>query len=546
MQSSMIMNADPLIGSAVLTPTGHIASASDAMRAFIERTHRSAVGVTLASLTQDPESFERNIAQQKRGADHFHIEADLIGPRGSSIRAQIEYRVLLQDGREFLSAVVLRQRLPMASASVVPIPTVDPATGLMSRERFAAHVFERTLHDGTQQGFGLALLSLASTSALRSAAGSVEKFEAIVVEAAQRLGARARPAPICARIGATRFVFWIPALVNPAEFAREILDKLAAPIATAGMRVKLAPFVATAVYPADGNSLPDLVAALERTVPEVQREPTALAAMPRADLAEMNERRPGVVASLLSALDNGKARVAFNPVIALPSGVIESFDASIQVRSMLGLEQFFSSPLEFLDQQLDADLATQWFLDRVLPCAARAPVAGTVQFNLQLSALQFSSANLTTMLGEALSRHSVDPKMIAVLAPNSALYVDPERFESASRGLKRLGVGLTLNDSRGWLPMQTLVNAGITGAKLHASVTEEALETRYGADYLRERCAQGRVAGVAQTAQGVRSREALEQLFMLSCEHAQGAFISPTLQQDDLEGVLRANRGEAT
>ena len=62
-------------------------------------------------------------------------------------------------------------------------------------------------------------------------------------------------------------------------------------------------------------------------------------------------------------------------------------------------------------------------------------------------------------------------------------------------------------------------------------------------EYLREMLARGRIQGVAMTAQGVASRGQLSRLFELSCERAQGPYISRPLPLDDAEAVLAGNRG---
>jgi len=532
---------DPLIGFAVLTPGGSVLRASETLRSFL----RAAFGTPSAALeawAADPGAFSAELRRRKAIEEHFEVLAELRHVRGVRNRARMEFRVLRAGGEEFLSAVTVRREPRPAMPAHVPLLQTAPETRLASREQLAAIVYEKGLLAGTHSEFGLCLISLGAAAAIRDITRPREVVDALVRATAERIGTVVPPGH-AARLASTQILVYVPAPADTERVASALLGALSSPLSAQGMRIKLAPIVASARCPLNGRTMPALLDALEAVLPAVQRTPE-LAPVTRLEHdPDVEERREGTKEMIVETIRQGTPRLQLTPVIDVPSGAITAFDVNVQLRRLIGLSDLVRSPLDFLDRDEEADLVTGWLLEQALPMCQRMYAAHGVTSGLHLVAAQFFSAALPHLLGRAIALHGCGAKVLSVIVPVDLLWRDAERFERRASALSALGVALAVEGYRGLLPLDGLRSGGVSAAKLHPRLTADATSSRFGVEYLRELLVRGRIEGVAMSAQGVAARADVSRLFELSCERAQGPHISRALSSENAESLLEANRG---
>jgi len=536
-----LLERDPLIGFAVVTPGGSVLRASEALRAFLEASFGTAPG-TLQAWAADPAAFRAELSRRKEKQDQFDLLAELRDVRGARQRARMEFRVLRAGGEEFLSTVAVRREPRPAPLPPAPLSQTDLETGLASREQLTALIYETGLLAGAHGEFGLCLVSLGAAAAIREMTRPRETLDALVRAAADQIGAVVPPMH-AARVASTQLLVYVPAAADTERVAAALLAALCSPLSVQGMRIKLAPVVASARRPLNGRTLPALLDALEAVLPAVQRS-AELAPTARLEHDPgVEERREGTREMIVETIRQGTPRLQLTPVIDVPSGTIAAFDVSVQLRRLIGLTDLVRSPLDYLDRDEEADVVTKWLLEQTLPICRRMHAAHGVTFELRMGAAQFFSAALLDMLRRAMRRHRCRAGQLSLIVPVELLWRDAERFETRAAALVGLGVAPLVEGYRGLLPVEGLRSAGVRAAKLHPRLTADATSSRFGMEYLRELLARGRIEGVAMTAQGAASRGDVSRLFELSCERAQGPHVSRALALDDAQALLAANRG---
>ena len=536
-----LFERDPLIGFAVLTPGGSVLRASKTLRSFLEASFGSP-STALEDWAADPPALSGELKRHKAHEDQFELLADLRNMRGARQRARMEFRVLRAGGEEFLCAVTVRREPRPVPPARAPLAQTDPQTGLASREQLTARIYERGLLAAAHGEFGLCLISLGAAAGIRDITRPREVVDALVRAAADQISAVV-PAAHAARLASTQLLVYVPAAADTERVAAALLATLSSPLSVQGMRIKLAPVVATARCPRNGRTLPALLDALEAVLPAVQRTGELVPATRLEHDPSVEERREGTREMIVETIRQGAPRLQLTPVIDVASGTITAFEVNVQLRRLIGLTDLVRSPLDYLDRDEEADLVTEWLLAQALPICQRMYAANHVHFGLRMVGAQFFSGVLPEMLQGAIARHGCKPDQLSLIVPVGLLWRDAERFEMRAAALGRLGVAVCVEGYRGLLPLEGLRSAGVSAAKLHPRLTADATSSRFGMDYLRELLARGRIEGVAMTAQGVASRGELSRLFELSCERAQGPYISRALPLDDAQAVLAGNRG---
>ena len=154
-------------------------------------------------------------------------------------------------------------------------------------------------------------------------------------------------------------------------------------------------------------------------------------------------------------------------------------------------------------------------------------MAGPHQGRHQRVARQIKTGNLTQVVRSALAAASIAPHRLELEITEQTVLGDSDRVFETLAELHELGVRIALDDfGTGYSSLSTLRRFPFDKIKIDRSFIEDLSQTNANAIAIVRSVAQlGHDLGIATTAEGVETKEELEQVRAEGCTEIQGFYI---------------------
>ena len=248
---------------------------------------------------------------------------------------------------------------------------------------------------------------------------------------------------------------------------------------------------------------------------------------------------------LLPAVERGELFLEYQPIVDLPTGRVEEFEALVRwqhpVLGRIPPDRFIS-----LAEETGAIVAIgRWVLTEACRQAViwnkASPGGPSVTMAVNLSPRQFQHPDLVADIAEALRESGLPPEQLKLEITESVALGDPEMVIATMWLLRGMGIRLAVDDfgtgysSLGSLkrfPVETLKidRVFVTGLAMQA---EDAAIIRAVVTFARE-------MGLRTTAEGIETTEQAQLLTDLGCDHGQGYLFARPLRAEAAGELLRA------
>ena len=188
---------------------------------------------------------------------------------------------------------------------------------------------------------------------------------------------------------------------------------------------------------------------------------------------------------------------------------------------------------------------TRWVLDNALAQARVWRDAGLdLTMAVNLAAPNIADATLPDAVAALLERHGIPGDRLECEISEHTVMADPRRAMAILERLRGLGVRLSLDDfGTGHSSLSYLKRLPLDEVKIDRSFVMGMIEDDNDAAIVRTTIDLARNLGLEVVAEGVESQQILNDLSALSCDVAQGFFLSRPLPAAELDGWLaRAQR----
>jgi len=423
----------------------------------------------------------------------------------------------------------------------------DQLTGLANRALFVDRVTHAlALHRRDRRPLAIFFLDLDGFKAVNDTLGHSAGDE-LLRQVSTRFRSVLSEADTLARFGGDEFAVLLEDRSEPVAVGRGLLQCLRAPFAVAGREMSVLASVGIAQLGLDDPtpSVDELLARADLAMYVVKRRGKADVPLHTAGL-QLHEIDDVVLGRALSqALVNQEIEVAFQPIVDLQSGRVDTLEALarwspegrplspevfVRVAERCGLiDPLFRFVLAQSCEQL-----ARW---------SSLPGGSDLRVAVNVSPGQMSSPDFPSVVHDELVRHGLAGDRL-VLEITETGGVDTATSHDVCHRLRRLGVRLSIDDfGTGLSSLARLRDLPIDEVKIDRSFVVDVDQ-----DGARRRFVWGVLAfaervGITVVAEGVEREAEREALAELGCHRAQGFLFSEAVPAELVDAMLRPSRG---
>jgi diguanylate cyclase (GGDEF)-like protein len=407
----------------------------------------------------------------------------------------------------------------------------DALTDLPNRLLLAERLQQAIAHaDPHGTRFAVMLVDLDHFKAVNDSLGHATGDE-LLMEVARRLRSTVRKSDTLARFGGDEFVLIINEVSAVAEIEgviQAVCECLTRPIDLGDLEVHVSLSVGVSIYPTDGVDRETLLKHADVAMYQAKRAgrngfqfyAPAMNAFTRDRLVLENELRRAVRAS--------EFQLVYQPQASTADGCVESVEALIRWnhprRGLLPAAAFIPLAEE---SGLIIPIGEYVLREACRQASSWRQSGRPLRVAVNLSAQQLRQKELPEIVYAALEASGLDPADLELELTESVVM---QEAESSIRTLRRLsdrGVSIAVDDfGTGYSSLSYLRRLPLKRLKIDRSFVRDILTSRENAEIVRAIVSLAASLDLRVIAEGVESREQLDALARLGCEHFQGFYCS--------------------
>jgi diguanylate cyclase (GGDEF)-like protein len=425
----------------------------------------------------------------------------------------------------------------------------DPLTGLPNRLFFDDRI-ERAIAHAERHGtrVAVAMLDLDRFKEVNDSLGHKAGDE-LLKEVGGRLRDALRGSDVAARLGGDEFGLLLldspssEGIVSAIERIREALGRT---IVVQDLPLSIEASIGIAVFPDHGHSAELLLQRADGAMYGAKRENAPFAFYEEGS-DEGDRSRLAVTGELRRALEERELVLHYQPKVRLADGAVRSVEALVRwqhpARGLIPPDAFIPVAQETgLIRPL-----TLYVLDEALrQCREWRDEDLGLAVSVNLSTRNLLDIDFPGRVAEMLTAWELDPGLLELELTESAMLANPRRTTAVLDELSGLGVRLSIDDfGTGYSSLAYLRHLPIDEIKIDRSFVTDM--DNAAADLAIVRCTidLGLNLGLDVVAEGVETREVMQQLHALGCSAAQGYHLSPPLPPEQLRAWLLEHRARA-
>jgi diguanylate cyclase (GGDEF)-like protein/PAS domain S-box-containing protein len=400
----------------------------------------------------------------------------------------------------------------------------DELTGLPNRTLFHSRLEQALQEDHESERLTAALcLDLDNFKNINDALGHAFG-DRLLRALGQRLRGALRDQDTLARLGGDEFAIVLPHLANASDAqatAQRLIDVVAPAFMIDGQSFCVGLSVGIALAPSDHSSAAQLLRYADMALYQAKRNGRNRYEHFHAELDEAARRRRVMETELRTALHLGQLKLYYQPIVDKQTQQISGYEALMRWEHP---SNGLILPMDFIPIAEDTGLIHEVGARALnLACqeAVRWPEGQSVAVNL--SPVQFKNSELVNVVALALADSGLAPSRLELEITESVLLENSEGNVRTLRALKALGVCIALDDfGTGYSSLGYLRSFPFDRIKIDKSFVHDMGESREALSIVRAITGMSSSLLIKTTAEGVETREQLEQLSAEGCSHFQG------------------------
>jgi diguanylate cyclase (GGDEF)-like protein len=414
----------------------------------------------------------------------------------------------------------------------------DSLTGLPNRlafnERVEALLKDPSFRDGS---YAVLVVDMTRFSRVNECMGAIAGDE-LLITFARRLFSTLRSSDVLARTGGDEFGILMKldkGIDDALQAAERIKADLATPFRLSELEIRVDCAIGCALLSQKVELAEEVLRNAQFALKRAKHSGYTQVYEPNQ--AKAARRRFSIETELRRAIEGDQLKLAFQPLIDLPTGQVSGFEALARWDHE---ERGAISPAEFIPVAEESGLIVslgRWALN-----AASSTLADwdekvgrplPLYVGVNLSAIQIARDDIASAVSHALSGSGLDGSRLTLELTESAIVQDPQRATLVLEALKGLDAKVAMDDfGTGYTSLAYLQRLPIDVLKIDRSFVTGMLGDRDSIAIIRAVLSLADALGMATTAEGIESEELARALTELGCSQGQGFFFARPLDPD--------------
>ncbi|OWV67751.1 diguanylate cyclase [Rhizobium sp. R339] len=414
----------------------------------------------------------------------------------------------------------------------------DPLTGLPNRIHFREQVDAALAERRPDEQIALVHLNLDRFKSINNTMGA-SAGDKILQQVADRIRASAG-GNILARLGSDEFAILQTGRQQPwnvTALADQIRRELSEPFLRGEKQMELSVSMGIAVAPGDGEETDVLLKHAGVALSHAKADGRKRERFFTDEMEAQMQLRHALEADLTAAMQKEEFELHYQPLYDLSQRRICGFEALIRwnhpVRGRV-------SPMDFIPLAEELGLIVdigRWVLRQACSDAAQWPEEIKVAVNV--SAIQFSGADLPQDVSEALASASLSPSRLELEITESVLMENLSEVLPILHALKEHGIRISMDDfGTGYSSLSYLSSFPFDKIKIDKSFVNDIADNKEAHAIMRAIILLGDALGMRVTVEGVETAAQVALLECEECDEIQGYYISQPRPARDIPHLL--------
>jgi diguanylate cyclase (GGDEF)-like protein len=431
-------------------------------------------------------------------------------------------------GKDIIEGTVIDANLRVMQDKVMRrAANTDALSGLGNRAAFQAQLKSRIERAPTDVKFAVLLFDLDRFKDINDVFGHA-RGDLIILTVAERLKAQAPAHSFVARLGGDEFAMILDCTdcaLDAADFAKRMIAEIEKSIHIDGADHLLSSSIGMAHFPAHGKTASDLVKAADVALYHAKSAGRGRAELFNEALGEKKRAHAQLITDLRGAEVRGELELYYQSIVDAKTGETVGVEALMRwnhpTRGLV-------SPIEFIPAAEDAGLMVgfgNWAIDQA--CMHAKALPEHLQIAVNVSAVQFYSADLPKVVAAALERHGMAPHRLELEVTESFILRNEDVTLQVLKELHQLGVRIALDDfGTGYSSLSYLQRFAFDKVKIDKSFVRSLKSNSVNSAIVRAVLSIGRDLGLSVVAEGIETESERNALLLEGCPFFQGFLYS--------------------
>lgn len=527
----------------------HDFSLVDANKAYTRITGKSRESMLGQALTfgQYSEQFTQSIKDQLIHKGSWNGEIESKRDDGSTYFTDLNLDVIFDESGSISHYVGIFSDITKRKETEIELRRLansDTLTGLPNRSLFQAN---QTQMVENKLRHALLVFDLDNFKKINDSLGH-QIGDAILCKIAQRLLNIGRKQDTVYRLGGDEFSILVENtndIHTITSIAKEILTTIARPFKVRNQEIVLYSSIGIVLYPDDGLSPHELLKNADTAMYHAKHSGGNKYQFFSDSMNKEAVQRLDTENLIRLALKQDAFTVFYQPKIAIATGQIAGMEALVRCETRT---HGFLSPAKFIPVSEEtgqiieigevvlrkACLATKKWVDAGL-------FTGRVAVNL--SAVQFTQANLVSMIANILKESQLPAKYLELEITEGTVMNAPQKAIETMKQLRAMGIHLSLDDfGTGYSSLAYLKKFPLNTLKIDKAFVDDIEQSEQGRNMVATIVTIAHNLDMEVVAEGVESNKQLTFLSSLGCEQLQGYLYSKPLATEKFQQYLLSHQ----
>jgi diguanylate cyclase (GGDEF)-like protein/PAS domain S-box-containing protein len=372
----------------------------------------------------------------------------------------------------------------------------------------------------------------------------------LLIHVSQRLGDCVRPNDTVARLGGDDFIILlddIESVEDALQVAERIHLTLATPISLGGESISTLVSIGIAISDLNHERPEYLLRDADTAMYQSKAEGPGRTKLFERGMHATAVSRLHLENELRFAVERNELFLVFQPIVAMANMEVQGFEALVRWQHP---ERGLLSPMEFIPVAEETgviDRIDEWVMNaaciQLSEWRTKFGKKRVLSMNVNVSGNQFRTQGLTSGVSGILQQTGLNPRDLQIELTETVIM---DRAESSKRALSSLrdkGIRICIDDfGTGYSSLSYLDAFDLDGLKIDRSFIQSMQTTDGPPKIIQAIIDLGHNLGLGVTAEGVETKNQLDQLRAMGCDTAQGYLLSRPLSAHQAEALLEEPR----